>query len=78
MEASSGGGASITASIDPVGGFLLGFGRGFLMATPGSACAPPPDVDATALLAMAVFVRGPDCGGFATFGGCKRSGRSGV
>ena len=74
VRAKSDGGADGATSIDPVGGFFLGFGRGFFVATSGSACAPPLDVEATALSAMGVTVTRADCGGFAVFRGDKKSG----
>ena len=54
--AKSDGGADGTPSIDPVGSFFLGFGRGFFVGAAGSANAPSFDVEATALSAMTVFV----------------------
>jgi hypothetical protein len=74
VGAKSDGGADGAASIDPVGGFFLGFGRGFFMATSGSACAPPLDVEATALSAISVVVARADCGGFVVFRSGKKSG----
>ena len=50
------GGATGAASIDPVGGFFLGFGRDFFATTSGSARTSPLNVEATALSAMAVAV----------------------
>ena len=77
VGARSDGGADGAVSIDPVGSFFLGFGRGFFVATAGSACGSPLDVEATALFGMtAAVVGGSDCGGFVVFRGCKRSGRS--
>jgi len=63
--------------IDPVGGFFLGFGRGFFVGTAGSANAPLLDVEATASSAMAVLVvRGSGRGGCVVFRGGGWSGRS--
>ena len=77
VEARSDGGADGAVSIDPVGSFFLGFGRGFFVATVGSAGASLLDVDATALFVMtALVVRGSGCRGFVVFRDCKRTGRS--
>ena len=75
MGAKSDAGADGAVSIDPVGSFFLGFGRGFFVATAGSALASPFDVEATAWLAITVLVlRGSGCRGFAVFRGGKGSG----
>jgi len=75
--ASSDGGADGAASINPVGAFFLGFGRGFFVAAAGSACVSPLEVEATALSAMVVVVvKGSGCGGFVVFRDRKMSGRS--
>jgi hypothetical protein len=50
----SDGGADRTVLINPVGGFFLGFGRGFFVVTSGSARASPLDVEAAVLSAMTV------------------------
>jgi hypothetical protein len=73
VGAKSDGGADRAAPIDPVGGFFLGFGRGFFVTTSGSACAPPLDVEATALSVMGFVVARADCGGFLAFRGGKKS-----
>lgn len=73
VGATSDGGADRAAPIDPVGGFFLGFGRGFFMTTSGSACGPPPDVEATALSVIGFVVARADRGGFAAFRGGKKS-----
>ena len=69
------GGTDGTPSIDPVGSFFLGFGRGFFVGAAGSANAPSFDVEATALSVMAVLAdRGLGRGGSVTFGGGGWSG----
>ena len=74
VEAESEGGASGAALIDPAGSFFLGFGRGFLVTTSGSARISPLDVDAIGMSTMiAVFVGGSDCCWFAAPGDCKSS-----
>ena len=73
--AESEGGADGTPSIDAVGSFFLGFGRGFFVGAAGSANAPLLDVEATALSAMTdVVVGGLGRGGFVVFRGCGWSG----
>ena len=76
VEVRSEGGVDGASLIEPVGSFLLGFGRGFLVATSGSARASPLDVDAAAsLVMMGVVARGLGCGGLVLFRGWKYSGR---
>ena len=74
IEAKSEGGANGAAPVDPVGGFFLGFGRGFLGAGSGSARVSPLDVEATALSVMVAVVGGSRFGGSTGFGGRKGSG----
>jgi hypothetical protein len=52
VEAKSDGGADGAVLIDPVGAFILGFGRGFLVTTLVLRVPSPFDVDATALSVM--------------------------
>ena len=73
VEAKSDGGAK--APVDSVGGFFLGFGRGFLVAVSGSARVSPLDVEATTLSVTVAVVGGSRHGGSMGFSGCKSSGR---
>jgi hypothetical protein len=49
-------------------------GRGSFVATSGSACAPPLDVEAIALSAMWFVVTRADCGGFVVFAVARSPG----
>ena len=65
LGAAVAGGTDDAGSINPFGGFFLGFGRGFFAATSGSARISPLDVEAPVLSAMAAAVEwGLTCGGF--------------